>query len=148
MFEYFFQALTDDARRTHWYGNSLLRPCGPGELKIEKGSNSVKAVDSVMIFAFCTSADGPLSRYQFSFLYFQRYAPDKLFIAKIKKGSNSVKIVDRVTILVLCASANGLLSMYQVPYNSLLYFQRYATDNLFIAKTKKGVTPCILLTEL
>ena len=28
-----FQVLTHDARRTHWYGNSLLWPFGPGELK-------------------------------------------------------------------------------------------------------------------
>ena len=37
-----------------------------------------------MILAFCTSADGPLSMYQVSFsylVYFQRYDPDKLFIA-------------------------------------------------------------------
>ena len=28
--------------------------------------------------------------------------------------------------------------MYQVSFNSLLYFQRHALDNLFIAKIKKG----------
>ena len=45
--------------------------------------------------------------YQVSFnslLYFQRYAPDKLFIAKIKKRSNSVNIGDRVMILAFCNS--------------------------------------------
>ena len=49
--------------------------------------------------ALCTSFDGHLSIYQVSFnslLYFQRYAPDKLFIAKIKKGSNSVTTCDFV----------------------------------------------------
>ena len=44
-------------------------------------------------FLHCTTSNGHLSKYQISFnslLYFQRYALDKLFIAKIKKGSNSV----------------------------------------------------------
>ena len=37
-----------------------------------------------------------------SLVHFQRYAPDKLFIAEIKKQSNSVSTVDRVMILALC----------------------------------------------
>ena len=32
-----FQVWTDDARRTHWYGNSSLWPFGPGELKTDFG---------------------------------------------------------------------------------------------------------------
>ena len=46
--------------------------------------------------ALCASSDGHLSLYQVSFnflLYFQRYAPDKFFIAKIK-GSNSANTGD------------------------------------------------------
>ena len=42
--------------------------------------------------------------YQVSFnslLYFQRYALDKLFIAKIKKESNSVNTGDRVMVRAL-----------------------------------------------
>ena len=42
--------------------------------------------------ALCTSSNGHLSMYQVSFnslLYFQRYAPDYVLIAKIKKGRNS-----------------------------------------------------------
>ena len=97
-----------------------------------------------MILAFCTFADGPLSMYQVSFyslVYFQRYAPNKLFIAKTKKGSNPVNTVDMVMVLALCYS-DGPLSMYQVSFNSLAYFQRYAPDKLFIAKMKKReVTP-------
>ena len=97
-----------------------------------------------MILAFCTFADGPLSMHQVSFnslAYFQRYAPNKLFIAKMKKGSNPVNTVDMVMVLALCYS-DGPLSMYQVSFNSLAYFQRYAPDKLFIAKMKKGeVTP-------
>ena len=51
--------------------------------------NAAKSGDRVMVLAFCISAIGPLSIYQASFhslVYFQRYAPDKLFIAKIEKG--------------------------------------------------------------
>ena len=33
MFEYLFSSV--DARRTHWYGNSLLWLFGPGELKLQ-----------------------------------------------------------------------------------------------------------------
>ena len=49
----------------------------------------------------CTFADGSLSMYQVSFnslVSFQRYAPDKLFLAKIKKESSSVNTVDSVMI--------------------------------------------------
>ena len=68
-----------------------------------------------MILAICIFSDGPLSMCQVSFnslVYFQRYAPDKLFIAKIKKGSNSINTADRVTILALCTSADGPLSIF------------------------------------
>ena len=41
-------------------------------------------------------------------------------------------------VLALCTPPDGCLSMYQVSFNSLLYFQRYALDKLFTAKTKKG----------
>ena len=71
-------------------------------------------------------------------IYFQRYALDKLSIAKIKKESNSVNTIDRVMILALCTFADGPLSMYQISLNSLIYFQKYAPDKLFIAKMKKG----------
>ena len=50
-----------------------------------------------MILASCIFADDLLSMYEVSFsslVYFQRYAPDKLFIAKMKKGSNSVNTFD------------------------------------------------------
>ena len=53
------------------------------------GSFSAKSDDRVMVLVFCTFPNGPLSIYQVSFyfsLYFQRYAPDKRFIAKIEKG--------------------------------------------------------------
>ena len=38
----------------------------------------------------------------------------------------------------LCTSSDDNLLMYQVSFNSLLYFQRYVLDKLFIAKIKKG----------
>ena len=94
-----------------------------------------------MILAFCTTSYRPLSMYQVSFnslVYFQIHALDKPFIAKIKKGSNSIITVDRVTILALCISADRLLSMYQFSFNSLVNFQRYALDKLFMAKIKMG----------
>ena len=43
-------------------------------------------------------------------LYFQRYAPDKLFIAKIKKGSNSINTGDMVAVFVFCTSSDDPLS--------------------------------------
>ena len=58
----------------------------------------------------------------------------------IKKGNNSVITCDRVTILAFCTSSDSLLSMCQVSFNSLLYFQRYAPDKLFMAKIKRKVT--------
>ena len=109
--------------------------------KIRKGSNSVNTVDRNMVLAFCDFPYGPLSVYQFSFnfvVYFQRYAPDKVFIAKIKKGSNSVNTVDMVIIFAFCTFSDRPLSMYQISFNSLVCFQRYAPDKLYSAKIKKG----------
>ena len=61
--------------------------------KIRKANNNSEITcDRVTVLALCTSSGGLLSMYQVSFdsiLYFQRYAPDKLFTAKIKKESNS-----------------------------------------------------------
>ena len=51
-------------------------------------------LDRVMIFAFCTSSDDILSMYQVLFnplVYFQRYAPDKLLIAKINKSCHMLR---------------------------------------------------------
>ena len=94
-----------------------------------------------MVLALCNFPDAPLSVYQVSFsplVYFQRYAPDKLFIAKIKKESNSVRIGGRVIGLALCSSPHGPLSVYRVSFYSLVYLQRYAPDKLFSAKIRKG----------
>ena len=65
---------------------------------------------------------GRLSMNQVSFnslLYFQRYAPDKLFIAKRKKRSNSVNTRDRLMVLSFCNSPYGSQSVYQVSLNYL-----------------------------
>ena len=91
--------------------------------------------------ALCTSSDGHLSMYQVSFnclLYFQRYAPDKLFIAKIKKGSNSTNIGDRVMVLAFCHSLHSPLLVYRVSFIYLQYFYRYDPEKLTIAKLRKG----------
>ena len=77
------------------------------------------------LLALCTSSDGHLSMYQVSFyslLYFQKYAPDKLFIGKIKNGSNSVNTNDRVTVLAFWNIIHGPLSVYQVSFIYLQYF--------------------------
>ena len=79
--------------------------------------------------------------YQVSFNslpYVQRYAPDKLFIAKIKKGSNSVNTHDRVMLLAFCYCPYSHLSVYQVSFIYLQYFYRYAPEKLTIAKIRKG----------
>ena len=70
-----------------------------------------------MVLALCTCSVDILSMYQVlcnSLLYFQRYAPDKLNIAKIRKGSNSVNTGNRVLVLAFCDFHHGLLSVYQV----------------------------------
>ena len=85
--------------------------------KIRKGNSSVITCDRVTVLALYTSSDGCLSMYQVSFnslLYFQRYAPDKLYFAKIKKKNNSVNTGDRVMVLAFLNSAHGPLSVYQV----------------------------------
>ena len=109
--------------------------------KIKKGSIFVNTGDRIMVIALSNSPYDPLSVYQVSFhplVYFQRYAPDKLFIEKIKKGSNYINTGDRVMALALCISSHGPLSVYQISFNSLVYFQRYALDKLISAKIKKG----------
>ena len=54
--------------------------------------------------------------------YFQRYASDKLVIAKIGKGNNSINTGDRVMVLAFCTSSHYLLSIYQV---SLFIFNTF-----------------------
>ena len=49
-----------------------------------------------------------------SSLYFERYAPDKLFIAKIKTKSNSINTGDRVAVLAFCTFTDSPLSIYQI----------------------------------
>ena len=69
--------------------------------------------DRIMVLAFCNYSDDILSIYQVpcnSLLYFQKYAPDKHFIAKIRKGSNSVNTDCRVWVL---RSAILLMAFYQ-----------------------------------
>ena len=109
--------------------------------KIRNENNSVNTDNRVMYFTFFSSPQGPLSLFQVTFIYlqyFQKYASDKLTIAKVRKGNNSVIICDRGTVNALCTSKNGRLSMYQVSFNSLLRFQKYAPVELSIAKIKNG----------
>ena len=88
--------------------------------------------------ARCTSSDGHLSMYQVSFnslLFLQRYASDKLFIAKIKKDSNSIYTGDRVMVLAFCSFLHSPLAVYQVSFIYHQYFYRYAPT---ITKIRKG----------
>ena len=99
--------------------------------KIRKGNNSVITCDRDTVLELCTFSNGHLRMNQVSFnslLYFQRYAPNKLFIAKIQKGSNSVNTGGRVMVLAFCNFAYGPLSLYHVSLNYLQYFKRYAHD--------------------
>ena len=70
--------------------------------------------------------------------YFQRYASDKLIIAKIGKEINTINNSDRVMVLAFCTFAHYHLSVYQVSFNYLQYFKKYALDNLIIANFRKG----------
>ena len=91
---------------------------------LERKINLLLLVIRVTVLALCTSSGGCLSIYQVSFdslLYFQRYAPDKLLVAKIKK-SNSVNIGDRVMVLAVCNFTYSPLSLYQVSFIYLQYF--------------------------
>ena len=84
--------------------------------KSRKENNSVITCDRAMVLALCTFSDGHLAMYQISFNslpYFQRYAPDKLFIAKTKKESNSINTGDRATSSAFCIFPQGLLAVYQ-----------------------------------
>ena len=72
-----------------------------------------------------------------SYPYFQKYASDKLIIAKIEKGNNSVITWDRASILVCTLS---LIALYQcIKFHLICFYTfRYAQEKLFIAKIKNG----------
>ena len=93
--------------------------------KIKMGSNSVITCNRVTVIELCTVSDGCLSMYQVSFdslLYFQSYAPDKLYTAKNRKGNNSINTDDKVMVLAFCTSPHSPLSLYQVSFIYLQYF--------------------------
>ena len=110
------------------YLSSILLEIGSGQAyycKIRNGNNSITACNRVTVLAHCTSSDGHLPVYQVSFsslLYFQRYAPGKLFIEKKKKkkknkkGSNSVNTGKRVMVLAFYNLLYNPLSLYQFSY--------------------------------
>ena len=109
--------------------------------KIKKESNSLNTTDRVTILALWTFADGLLKCIKFHFipLYtFRDMIRTNFLLQNRKKGSNSVNTVDRVMVLKLRSFADGSLSMCQSSFTSLIYFQRYAPEKLFIAKNKKG----------
>ena len=77
--------------------------------------------------------------YQVSFnslLYFQRYALDKLFIAKIKKGGNSINTDDRVMVLAFC-------TLYQcIKFHSFIFntFRDMLQTSLLLQKLEREIT--------
>ena len=96
-----------------------------------------------MVLAFCISSDGLLSMYQISFLIpfytFRDLLRTSFFLQKNIKVSNSVNFGDWVMpVPAFCTSSDGPLSMHQVSINSLLYFPKICSGQVFIAKIKKG----------
>ena len=76
---------------------------------------TVITCNRVMVLALCTSSGDILSMYEVLFNslpYSQRYAPDKLNIAKIRMVSNSVNTGDRVMVFAFCNFPHGPLSVY------------------------------------
>ena len=73
-----------------------------------------------------------------SHLYFQRYAPDKLFIAKIKKGSNSVNTTESVTVVAFCTFADSPLSPIKFHLVLFYTFRDMIRANFLLQKLKKG----------
>ena len=109
--------------------------------KIREGNNSVITCDKIIVLAFCTSSDGPLSMNQVSFnslLYFLRYAPDKLFIAK---GINFVNTGDRVTVLAFCSSSDALYQCIKFHLLPFYTFRDMLQTSFLLQKLKREVTP-------
>ena len=106
--------------------------------KIRMGNNSINTDDRILVLAFCTFPHSPLSLYQVLFIFntFTDMLWTRLLLQKLGREI-TVITCDRVMVPALCTSSDGRLSMYQVSFNSLLHFQRYAPDKLFIAKFKK-----------
>ena len=78
-----------------------------------------------------------------SHYYFQRYASNKLIIAKTAKRNNSVITCERATVL---AFTQPLIALYQCVKFHLIPFKNFeihAPDNLIIAKIRKGTSSVI-----
>ena len=106
-------------------------------------------------------SDGRLSIYQVSFnafLYFQRYDPDKLFIAKIKKGSNSVNTCGGICFVLFffcCCfflhSAIYFIVLYQCIKFHLFIFNTsrdMLRTSLLLQKLEREITLQFLVIEL
>ena len=109
--------------------------------KISKGTNSINTYNRVMVFAFCISLIALYHCIKFHLFIFNTFRDmlrTSLLMQKIRKGNNSVITCDRITVFVLCTSSDGSMLMYKVSFHSLLYFQRYTPDKLFIAKIERG----------
>ena len=100
--------------------------------------------DRIIVLALCaSSSDDILLIYQVLFdslLYFQRYTPDKLNIAKIRNGNNW-NAGNRVMILAFCDSPNGPLSMYQSSLIPSYTSREMLPTSFLLQKLKREVTP-------
>ena len=122
---------------------------------ISKGDNS-RRTDGQMtgqtdaqetLYALCTSSDGHLSMYQVSFnslLYYQRYAPDKVCIAKINTRY-------RVMALAFCNSHSWpSVSVPRFIYLSSILLDIYSGkkyDGRTVKRTDKMATICSPIGE-
>ena len=87
--------------------------------------------------------------YQVSFdylLYFQRYAPDKLNIAKIRTGNNSISTDNRVMVLPFCTFPHSIsITVLSFIYLSLVLLE-ISPDKLTVAKIRKG-NNCVITCD-
>ena len=82
-----------------------------------------------------------------SLLYFQRYAPNKLFSAKIKKGSNSVNTGDMVMVLTLCDSRGPLLGFIKLPSIRLEICSKQKYDRQMDGRTRRRLHALPILID-
>ena len=93
----------------------------------------------MIILALYTSSDYNLSMCRVLFpSILSEICSGQTEYCKRRKGSHSVNTGDMVIVLAFCHFPHGPLVVNQVSFHSLVYFQTYSPDKLFIAKIKKG----------
>ena len=107
--------------------------------KIGKGNNFVITCDIATVFAITQRLIALYQCIKFNLIPFNTSRDILRATLSLQKLEREITVIicDRVMVLALYTCFDDLLSMYQVLFNSLLYFQSYASDNLNAAK-KKG----------